>query len=84
MERSSELGRCGRKEPSNHIGIDIHKKHGVLSALNEAGERTLEAKIATNDREWFERRYEAIPPRRNKMTAKDAKGFKAHCASRSS
>ena len=53
MERFSELGRCGRKEQSNHtmnyIGIDIHKKHCVLSALNEAGERTLEAKIATNE-----------------------------------
>ena len=44
----------------NYIGIDIHKKHCVLSALNEAGERTLEAKIATNDREGFERYLRAV------------------------
>lgn len=37
----------------NYIGIDIHKKYCVLSALNEAGERTLEARIATNDRAGF-------------------------------
>lgn len=37
----------------NYIGIDIHKKHCVLSALNEAGERTLETKIGTNDRTGF-------------------------------
>ncbi len=40
--------------PMNYIGIDIHKKYCVLSALNEAGERTLEARIATNDRAGFE------------------------------
>ena len=34
----------------NYIGIAIHKKHCVFSALNEAGERTLETKIGTNDR----------------------------------
>jgi hypothetical protein len=39
--------------PINHIGIDIHKKDCVLSALNEAGERVREARIATNDREEF-------------------------------
>ena len=44
----------------NYIGIDIHKKQCVLSALNEAGERTREAKIATNDREGFERYLLAV------------------------
>ena len=44
-----------RKQPHimNYIGIDIHKKYCVLSALNEAGERTLEARIATKDRAGF-------------------------------
>ena len=32
----------------------------MLSALNEAGERTLEVKIATNDREGFERYLRAV------------------------
>ena len=38
----------------NYIGIDIHKKYCVLSALNEAGERLREARIATKDRAGFE------------------------------
>ena len=37
----------------NYIGIDTHKKQCVLSALDEAGERTREARIGTNDREGF-------------------------------
>jgi transposase len=44
----------------NYIGIDIHKKYCVLSALNEAGERTLEARIATNDRAGFEEYLRAV------------------------
>ena len=34
----------------NYIGIDIHKKQCLLSALNEAGERTLERGQLTGDR----------------------------------
>ena len=44
----------------NYIGIDIHKKCCVLSALNEAGERTIEARIATNDRAGFEEYLRAL------------------------
>ena len=33
----------------NYIGIDIHKKYCVLSALNEAGERVREARGAGRD-----------------------------------
>ena len=44
----------------NYIGIDIHKKHCVLSALNEAGERPREARIGTNDRAGFEDYLRAV------------------------
>ena len=44
----------------NYIGIDIHKKHCVLSALNEAGERTREARIGTNDRAGFAEYLRAV------------------------
>ena len=44
----------------NYIGIDIHKKYCVLSALNEAGERVREARIATNDREGFAEYLRAV------------------------
>ena len=44
----------------NAIGIDIHKKQCVLSALNEARERTREARIGTHDREGFEEYLRAV------------------------
>ena len=44
----------------NYIGIDIHKKHCVLSALNEAGERTREGRIGTNDRAGFAEYLRAV------------------------
>ena len=44
----------------NYIGIDIHKKHCVLSALDEAGERLREARIGTNDRAGFAEYLRAV------------------------
>ena len=41
--RAEGVGALGKESnhtaPMNYIGIDIHKKYCVLSALNEAGER---------------------------------------------
>jgi hypothetical protein len=58
---------CGgtRKETHtmNYVGIDIHKKHCVLSAQNEAGERVKEAKIGTNDRGGFEEFFRSLEGR---------------------
>ena len=44
----------------NYIGIDIHKKQCVLSALNEAGERLREARVGTNDRAGFAEYLRAV------------------------
>ena len=66
MERFSELGKCGKEggkkatTAMNYIGIDIHKKQCVLSALDEAGERMREARIGTNDRAGFAEYLRAV------------------------
>lgn len=36
-----------------YVAIDLHKRHSVLSALNEQGQRTREARIDGNSAAGF-------------------------------